>query len=70
MAILGVLSLSDLLLKNAIVLANQIDLEINEGKQRFDAIIDAAVSGTRPVMMTTVLGVIPYTLTHFAKQCL
>ena len=62
MAILGLLSLSGLLIKNAIVLVDQIDFEINEGKARLDAIVDAAASRVRPVMMgtlTTVLGVLP-----------
>lgn len=62
MAILGVLSLSGLLIKNAIVLVDQMDLEIQEGKARFDAVIDSAASRVRPVMMgsmTTVLGVLP-----------
>lgn len=62
MGILGVLSLSGLLIKNAIVLVDQIDMEIDSGKPRYDALVDAAVSRVRPVMMgslTTVLGVIP-----------
>tara|TARA_R110001606_G_scaffold233942_1_gene381523 strand:- start:21008 stop:24112 length:3105 start_codon:yes stop_codon:yes gene_type:complete len=62
MAILGVLSLAGLLIKNAIVLVDQIDLEISENKPRFDAIVDSAASRVRPVLLgsgTTVLGVIP-----------
>ncbi len=62
MAILGLLALSGLLIKNAIVLVDQIDFEIKNGLPRFDAVIDAAASRVRPVMMgaiTTVLGVIP-----------
>lgn len=62
MAILGVLSLSGLLIKNAIVLVDQMNLEINEGKPRYDAILDSAASRVRPVMMgslTTVFGVAP-----------
>lgn len=62
MGILGVLSLSGLLIKNAIVLVDQMDIEIADGKARFDAVIDSATSRVRPVMMgtlTTVLGVIP-----------
>lgn len=62
MGILGLLSLSGLLIKNAIVLVDQTDFEINEGTPRFDAVVDAAASRLRPVMMgalTTVLGVIP-----------
>jgi len=62
MGILGLLSLSGLLIKNAIVLVDQMDMEISEGKPRFDAVVDSANSRVRPVMMgtlTTVLGVIP-----------
>ncbi|MCP3921505.1 MAG: efflux RND transporter permease subunit [Desulfobacterales bacterium] len=62
MGILGILSLSGLLIKNAIVLVDQMDVEINNGKPRFNAVVDSATSRVRPVMMgtlTTVLGVIP-----------
>lgn len=71
MAILGLLSLSGLLIKNAIVLVDQIDLEISEGKARADAIVDAAMSRVRPVMMgtlTTVLGVLPLMFDAFFKS--
>ncbi|MEM9204994.1 MAG: efflux RND transporter permease subunit [Pseudomonadota bacterium] len=62
MAILGVLSLSGLLIKAAIVLVDEIDLQIGTGKPRMDAVLDSAVSRVRPVLLgvlTTVLGVIP-----------
>jgi multidrug efflux pump subunit AcrB len=62
MGILGLLSLSGLLIKNAIVLVDQMDMEIRQGKPAYNAIIDSANSRVRPVMMgtlTTVLGVIP-----------
>jgi len=68
MAILGLLSLSGLLIKNAIVLVDQMDLEIREGKPRYDAVIDSAASRVRPVMMgslTTVLGVLPLFMDAF-----
>lgn len=71
MAILGLLSLSGLLIKNAIVLVDQIDLEISEGKARFDAVVDASASRVRPVLMgalTTVLGVIPLYFDAFFKS--
>jgi multidrug efflux pump subunit AcrB len=71
MAILGVLSLSGLLIKNAIVLVDQIDFEINNGKARYAAIIDSAASRVRPVMMgtlTTVLGVLPLYLDAFFQS--
>lgn len=62
MAILGVLSLTGMLIKNAIVLIDQTDMEIAEGKARMSAVLDAAVSRVRPVslgVLTTVLGVVP-----------
>jgi multidrug efflux pump subunit AcrB len=62
MALLGFLSLSGMLIKNAIVLIDQIDLEIREGKVPYHAILDSSVSRLRPVTMaaiTTVLGMIP-----------
>ena len=61
-ALLGLLSLSGLLIKNAIVLVDQMDYEIGAGKPRHDAVIDSAMSRLRPVAMgtlTTVFGVIP-----------
>lgn len=62
MALLGFLSLTGMLIKNAIVLLDQIDLEIREGKAPYLAILDSSVSRARPVAMaamTTVLGMIP-----------
>ena len=62
MALLGLMSLSGMLIKNAIVLIDQIDVEIKAGKERFLAVIDSGVSRMRPVMMaalTTILGMIP-----------
>jgi multidrug efflux pump subunit AcrB len=71
MAILGVLSLTGMLIKNAIVLVDQIDAEIREGKPRFLAVQDAAVSRARPVFLgaaTTVLGVAPLLVDPFFRS--
>jgi multidrug efflux pump subunit AcrB len=68
MALLGFLSLTGMLIKNAIVLIDQIDLEIREGKAPFYAILDSSVSRLRPVTMaaiTTVLGMIPLVFDAF-----
>ncbi len=62
MGLLGALSLIGLLIKNAIVLIEEIDQQIEEGIESFKAILDSAVSRMRPVMMaaaTTILGMIP-----------
>ena len=62
MALLGLMSLSGMLIKNAIVLIDQIDLNIKTGMDRMDAIIESGVSRMQPVMMaalTTMMGMIP-----------
>lgn len=61
-ALLGLISLSGMLIKNGIVLVDQINTEMNEGKESYFAVFDAAVSRVRPVSMaaiTTILGMIP-----------
>ncbi len=62
MGLLGALSLIGLLIKNAIVLIEEIDQQIEDGVESFKAILDSAVSRMRPVMMgaaTTILGMLP-----------
>ena len=62
MALLGLMSLSGMLIKNAIVLIDQIDLNIKAGMPGIDAIIESGVSRMQPVMMaalTTMMGMIP-----------
>lgn len=67
-ALLGMLSLSGMLMKNAIVLVDEIDGQINEGKARFTALIDASISRLRPVFLaagTTILGMLPLLVDAF-----
>jgi multidrug efflux pump subunit AcrB len=62
MALLGFLSLTGMLIKNSIVLIDEINLELSNGREKFDAVIHSVLSRTRPVSMgalTTVLGMIP-----------
>ena len=71
MAILGFLSLTGMLIKNAIVLVDQIDAEIRDGKRGYEAILDASASRVRPVALgalTTVLGVAPLLFDPFFKS--
>ncbi len=71
MAILGVLSLTGMLIKNAIVLIDETDSQIGGGKARMSAIIDSGVSRVRPVslgVLTTVLGVVPLLADPFFKS--
>jgi multidrug efflux pump subunit AcrB len=69
-ALIGLLSLTGMLIKNAIVLLDQITIEIRDGKSKFDAVVDSGVSRMRPVMMatmTTVLGMAPLLFDPFFK---
>jgi multidrug efflux pump subunit AcrB len=62
MALLGFMSLSGMLIKNAIVLIDEINLQGTEDKSPIDAVLDSAVSRLRPVAMaaaTTILGMAP-----------
>ncbi|KJY83973.1 multidrug transporter AcrB [Vibrio galatheae] len=67
-SILGVLSLSGMILKNGIVLLDQINIELSSGKDPYQAIFDSAISRVRPVSMaalTTILGMIPLVFDAF-----
>lgn len=71
MATLGFLSLIGMMVKNAIVLVDQAENEISNGKSAYDAIIDAAMSRARPVILgatTTILGVAPLLVDPFFKS--
>lgn len=68
MALLGLMSLTGMLIKNGIVLLEQINLEERSGKPVKQALVDAAVSRVRPVSMaavTTILGMIPLLFDEF-----
>lgn len=61
-AIVGTLGLIGMLIKNGIVLMDEITLQINRGVEPTAALIDSSQSRLRPVMMaslTTILGMIP-----------
>ena len=51
-----------MLIKNGIVLMDEINLQLKEGKEPVAALIDSSQSRLRPVMMaslTTILGMLP-----------
>lgn len=70
MALLGFLSLSGMLVKNGIVLVEQIKLD-REAMAPFDAVVSASISRVRPVCMaavTTILGMIPLLFDAFFES--
>ena len=61
-AIVGTLGLIGMLIKNGIVLMDEITLQLNQGIEPITALVDSAQSRLRPVTMaalTTILGMIP-----------
>jgi multidrug efflux pump subunit AcrB len=71
MAILGFLSLIGMMVKNAIVLVDEAAQNIKAGGVPYVAVIDAAVSRARPVILgavTTILGVAPLMLDPFFQS--
>jgi multidrug efflux pump subunit AcrB len=60
--IIGALGLIGMMIKNSVVLLDEVNRNIKEGSKALIATIDAAVSRLRPVMMaslTTILGMLP-----------
>jgi multidrug efflux pump subunit AcrB len=67
-AILGILALLGMITKNAVILIAQIEAERAQGKDVWQAAIDASSARFRPIMLTavsTVLGMIPIAPTVF-----
>ncbi|MBK0400431.1 efflux RND transporter permease subunit [Limibaculum sp. M0105] len=61
-ALLAAMSLAGMMIKNGLVLLDEIEAGLARGLERYEATIEAAVSRLRPVVLaaaTTVLGVIP-----------
>jgi multidrug efflux pump subunit AcrB len=62
MTLLGIISLSGIVINNAIILLERIKIEEENGFSSYDAIIEASLSRFRPIVLTTlttVLGLVP-----------
>ncbi len=67
-AILGVIALSGMIMRNAVILVDQVRSEMAQGLDPWNAVVEAAVHRTRPVALTaaaTVLAMIPLTRSVF-----
>lgn len=67
-ALLGLIALAGMIMRNTVILVDQIDRDIAEGHSPADAIVDATLRRTRPVVLTAlaaVLGMIPLTESTF-----
>jgi multidrug efflux pump len=61
-ALLGLIALAGMIMRNTVILVDQIDHDIAAGHSRYDAILDATVRRARPVVLTAlaaILGMIP-----------
>lgn len=62
MTLLGIISLAGIVINNAIVLLERIQIELETGQEAINAIVAAALQRARPILlttMTTVLGLLP-----------
>lgn len=67
-AILGVMALSGMIIRNSVILIDQIQKHIEAGEAPIDAIVDSAVLRFRPIMLTAaaaILGMLPLMTSSF-----
>jgi multidrug efflux pump subunit AcrB len=61
-ALLGMIALAGMIMRNTVILVDQIDSDIAAGHPRYRAVVDATVRRARPVVLTAlaaILGMIP-----------
>ena len=62
MTMLGMIALLGIIVNNAILLIDETNLQLNSGKELIGAVVDAARSRLRPILMTTattIIGLLP-----------
>lgn len=67
-AILGVLAMAGMIIRNSVILIDQIQQHIEAGETPWDAIVDSAILRFRPIMLTAaaaILGMIPLMTSSF-----
>ena len=67
-AMLGTIALSGMIMRNSVILVDQIEQDIAAGQDRFTAIVDATVRRFRPIVLTalaSVLAMIPLSRSVF-----
>ena len=65
---LGILALSGMIIRNSVILIDQIQKHIKAGESPWQAVIDSAVLRFRPIMLTAaaaILGMIPLMTSSF-----
>jgi multidrug efflux pump subunit AcrB len=67
-ALLGMVALTGMIMRNTVILVDQIDQNLAAGQARLEAIIDATVRRARPVLLTAlaaILGMVPLSSSVF-----
>ncbi|HUP29821.1 MAG TPA: efflux RND transporter permease subunit [Usitatibacter sp.] len=67
-AMLGTIALAGMIMRNSVILVDQIDQDIRDGSDAFDAVVDATVRRFRPIMLTAaaaILAMIPLARSAF-----
>lgn len=65
---LGILALSGMIIRNSVILVDQIEKHIADGQPMWQAIIDSAILRFRPIMLTAaaaILGMVPLMRSNF-----
>ncbi len=67
-AMLGVIALAGIIMRNSVILVDQIEQDVRGGRSRWDGIIEATVRRARPIALTAaaaILAMIPLTRSAF-----
>jgi multidrug efflux pump len=67
-AMLGVIALAGIIMRNSVILVDQIEQDIRSGRSRWDSIVEATVRRARPIALTAaaaILAMIPLTQSVF-----
>ncbi|MDD3020131.1 MAG: efflux RND transporter permease subunit [Alphaproteobacteria bacterium] len=67
-ALLGVVALIGMIVRNSVILVHQIEVEHEEGRNKWDAVVEATMLRFRPIMLTAaaaILGMVPIAPTVF-----
>ena len=67
-ALLGVLALTGMIARNSVILIHQVEEEKADGRQPWDAVVEATAHRFRPILLTAaaaILGMIPIAPTIF-----
>jgi len=67
-AMLGVIALAGMIMRNSVILVDQIESDISEGIDRFEAVVGSTIRRFRPIMLTAlaaILAMVPLTRSTF-----